>query len=326
MNFSKDLNSPALEQIKKAYEGIRKYAHRTPLMSSRNINSITGANIIFKCENFQRGGAFKIRGALNAVYSNLDEHRRYGITTHSSGNHAQAVAIAGSMAGIKVHLVMPETSPKVKINAVRSYGAEIEFCKPTLKDRERTMDRLIADNGYKPIHAYNDIRVITGQATASLEFFEQLDCELDYLITPVGGGGLLSGTCLTSSYVSPDTKIIGAEPEMANDAYLSFKRKQFVPAKSPKTIADGLRTSLGSLTFPVILDKASDILVTGENSIIDSMKLIWERMKIVIEPSSAVALAVIIDNPGMFKNKNTGVIITGGNVDLMNLPWIDKKQ
>ena len=322
MNYLKDIELPCIEKINEAYEGIRKFAHKTPLMSSQHINTITGSNIIFKCENFQKGGAFKIRGALNAVFSNLSEHRKYGITTHSSGNHAQAVAIAGTMANIKVHLVMPETAPKVKVDAVKSYGAKIQFCKPTLEDRELTMDRLIDKFGYKPIHAYNDIRVITGQATAALEFFSQSDSGLDYLVTPVGGGGLLSGTCITCRHISPQTKVIGAEPEMANDAYLSFRSKQFVPSVSPNTIADGLKTSLGSLTFPIILEMTSDILLASENAIISAMKLIWERMKIIVEPSAAVTLAVILNNPEVFKNKTTGVILSGGNVDLMKLPWI----
>lgn len=322
MNPLLEFELPGIDSIKKAYENIRKFAHRTPVMSSRQIDMITGSNIIFKCENFQKGGAFKIRGALNAVFSNPDEHKKFGITTHSSGNHAQAVAIAGKLANIKVHLVMPQTAPKVKIDAVRSYGAEIEFCKPTLKDREVTMDKLIDLYGYKPIHAYNDLRVITGQATASLEFYDQLEEKPDFLVSPVGGGGLLSGTCLTTSYIFPDTKVIGAEPEMANDAYLSFKSREFVPSVSPNTIADGLKTSLGSFTFPIILNKAHDIITTSEDTIIKAMKLIWERMKIIVEPSAAVGLAVVLDNPEIFKNKTTGIILSGGNVDLMRLPWV----
>ncbi len=325
MSCLKNTEVPGIGQIKKAYEQIRKYVHQTPLMTSRYINSIAGANIIFKCENFQKGGAFKIRGALNAVFSNLKEYKKYGITTHSSGNHAQAVAIAGLMSDIKVHVVMPENAPEVKTEAVKSYKSIITFCKPTLKDREETMERLIAEYGYKPIHSYNDINVITGQASASLELFNQLDHKIDYLVTPVGGGGLLSGTCLVCSYISPHTKVIGAEPETANDAYLSFKKKQFVPSVAPKTIADGLRTSLGSLTFPIIIEKASDIILTKEASIINAMKLIWERMKIVVEPSSAVALAAIFDNQEIFRNKTIGVILTGGNVDLKKLPWLNSK-
>lgn len=321
MNTKINFKLPDIDNIKNAHEIIREHAHLTPVMRSLQINSITGSDIIFKCENFQKGGAFKIRGALNAVFSDISEHRKYGITTHSSGNHAQAIAIAGSMAGIKVHLVMPETAPKVKVDAVRGYGAEIEFCKPTLQDREDTMEKLIDKYGYKPVHAYNDIRVITGQATASLEFLNQIDYSLDYLVTPVGGGGILSGTCITSNHLSPGTKVIGAEPEMANDAFLSFQSKKFVPSVSPNTIADGLKTSLGSLTFPIIINKVHNILTTTEETIIKAMKLIWERMKIVVEPSAAVGLAVLLDNPEMFKDKKTGIILTGGNVDLMKLPW-----
>ncbi len=319
MNSFKGTEIPDIKQIKKAYEHIRKHIHQTPLMSSHQINSLLNTSIIFKCENFQKAGAFKIRGALYAVFSNIDEHKSYGITTHSSGNHAQAVALAGSMANIKVHVVMPETAPKVKTEAVKSYGGIITFCKPTLKDREKTMEKLIAQYGYKPIHSYNDTRVITGQATTSLEFLDQLEGKPDYIVAPVGGGGLLSGICITCSHISPDTKVIGAEPEMADDAYLSFKSKQFVPSVAPKTIADGLRTSLGSITMPIILEKASDILLTKETTIIRAMKLIWERMKIVVEPSAAVALAAILDNPEIFENKTTGVILTGGNIDLDNL-------
>jgi len=319
MKYPEKTDLPGIKQIKKAYRQIREHIHQTPLMSSKFINSLSGSDIVFKCENFQKGGAFKIRGALYNVFSNLKEHQKYGITTHSSGNHAQAVALAGSMAGIKVHVVMPENAPEVKTEAVRSYGGIITFCKPTLKDREKTMDELIAEYGYKPIHAYNDIRTITGQGTVSLEILEQLNYKPDYLITPVGGGGLLSGTSLTCGYISPGTKVIGSEPANANDAYLSFRKKQFVPSVSPNTIADGLKTSLGSLTFPIIIDKVADIMIVSEDSIINAMKLIWERMKIIVEPSAAVGLAVVLDNPEVFKDKTVSIVLTGGNVDLKGL-------
>ncbi len=325
MTNLKNIELPGIKEIEKAYKHIQKYSHQTPLMTSQYFNYISGSNIVFKCENFQKGGAFKIRGALNAVFNNLSEHQKTGITTHSSGNHGQAIALAASMNDIKVNIVMPENAPKVKIEAVRSYNAEITFCKPTLKDREETMERLINLYGYKPIHSYNDIRVITGQASASLEMLDQLSYKPDYIVTPIGGGGLISGTCLTRNYVSPKTKVIAAEPLMANDAYLSFKKKEFVPSYSPNTIADGLKTSLGSITYKIVLEMVSDILLANEDSIINTMKLIWERMKIIVEPSSAVALAVILDNKKIFKNKTVAVILTGGNVDLNNLPWLNSK-
>ncbi len=322
MNTEITFKLPTIENINKAYTIISTFAHITPVMKSEQINQITCSDIFFKCENFQKGGAFKIRGAINAVKNNIEDCIKYGITTHSSGNHAQAVAIAGKIFGIKTHIVMPKTASKVKIDAVKSYGANIEFCKPTLEDRESSMERLINQFGYRPIHAYNDIRVITGQATATLEFFNQLKQKPDYIILPVGGGGLLSGAIIASHYLSPETKVIGAEPEMANDAYLSFKSKKFIPSVTPNTIADGLKTSLGSFTFPIIINKVYDILTVSEDNIIKAMRLIWERMKIIIEPSSAVGLAAIMENKSMFRNKKTAVILSGGNIDLMNIPWM----
>ena len=314
---------PKKDDILRVREIIRPYVHRTPVLTSQALNRITGSDLFFKCENFQKGGAFKFRGASHAVMTLSEEEARRGVATHSSGNHAQALALAASMRGIRAHIVMPETAPGIKVAAVRSYGGQITFCRPTLADREATLENIIEETGALEIHPYNDYRIIGGQATAAAELFEE--CEMpDCLITPVGGGGLLGGSILSTRYFSPDTKVYGAEPEQANDAWQSFREKKLIPVNNPQTIADGLRTSLGSRTFPIIRDGATDILTTSEARIIEAMQLIWERMKIIVEPSSAVPLAVILDHPALFSGKKTGVVLSGGNVDLYRLPWSEQ--
>jgi threonine dehydratase len=312
---------PDLQTIFAAAERIRPYIHRTPVLTSLSINKMFGSDIFFKCENFQKVGAFKSRGACNAVFS-LDEASIVkGVATHSSGNHAQALARAALIRGCKAYIVMPETSPKVKSDAVRGYGGEITFCKPTLEVRESTLAEVIRRTGATEIHPYNNYRVIAGQATAAMELFEDTGA-LDIILTPVGGGGLISGTALTTSYLSPSTRVIAAEPAGADDAYRSFTTKTLMPSVNPKTISDGLLTSLGSLTFPIILDKVHKIITVSEESIIVAMQLTWERMKIVIEPSSAVPLAAVMENREYFAGKKVGIILSGGNVSLDKLPWI----
>jgi len=281
---------------------------------------MVGAKLYFKCENLQKAGAFKSRGACNAIFS-LDEIQlRRGVCTHSSGNHAQALARAARLRNARAYIVMPETSPAVKVAGVKSYGGSITFCKPTLAAREETLRHIAEKHGALEIHPYNDLRIICGQATAAMELIEQTD-KLDIIMAPVGGGGLLSGTALATKYFSRGTRIIAGEPEMANDAYRSFHNGVFVPSKNPKTIADGLLTSLGSLTFPIIMEYVDDIVCCSEESIVRAMRLIWERMKIVIEPSSAVPLACILEGKVNVKGKRAGIILSGGNVDMDRLPW-----
>lgn len=311
---------PSAREIREAYELIRPFINHTPVLSSSFLNRLCGAEIYFKCENFQKVGAFKARGATNAVRSLDPSMISKGVATHSSGNHAQALSWAASLAGIKAHIVMPSNSSPVKIAAVRDYGGLITFCEPNLESRESTLSLVQKNTGACEIHPYNNEKIIAGQATAALELLEEIP-GLDILLAPVGGGGLLSGTALSANYFSQGTKVIAAEPEMADDAFRSFKSKNLIPSVNPETIADGLRTSLGSLTFPIILDHVDEIVTVSEEAIIQAMKLVWERMKIIIEPSSAVPVAAILEGKLDIKGKRTGIIISGGNVDLNNLPW-----
>jgi threonine dehydratase len=316
---------PNGESIQKAYETIKPYINVTPVLTSTSTNAKLGTKIFFKCENFQKAGAFKYRGATFALANLENEAALKGVCTHSSGNHAQALALAASTRNINSYVVMPENSPGAKINAVKSYGGKITFCKPTLEARESALRQGQDETGAIFIHPYNDYNIIHGQSTCYFEMLKQIEQAPDYVIVPVGGGGLLSGTLLSAHYFSPKTKVIGAEPMMANDAWQSFRNKEFVPSVNPDTIADGLKTSLGNLTFPIIMDYAYDIITVSENTIKDAMFWVWERMKIVIEPSAAVSLAVIMENNIMFRNKNVAVIFSGGNVDLNHLPWLKKQ-
>lgn len=322
---NKKLMIPDLITIEAAAQRIKPYVHQTPVLTSESLNKILGASLFFKCENFQKAGAFKSRGACNAVFSLPDDAITRGVATHSSGNHAQALARAAGIRGCKAYIVMPESAPRVKVEAVKGYGGEITFCKPTLASREETLRQVVALTGATEVHPYNDYRIIAGQATAALEFFQQTEM-LDIIMTPVGGGGLLSGTALSTRYLSPSTRVIAAEPANADDAFRSFNTKQLQPSIHPNTIADGLLTSLGSLTFPIILDHVQQIITAREESIVKAMKLTWERMKIIIEPSSAVPLAAIMENPEMFQGKKAGVILSGGNVSLHNLPWLHQPR
>lgn len=310
---------PSLENIKEAHRRIKSYVHRTPVMTSTQINRISGAEIFFKCENFQKVGAFKFRGAMNAVLLLKEEEVRE-VITHSSGNHAAALALAAKMAGMKAYVVMPRTAPSVKINAVRDYGAEITFCEPTQKAREEATGILMEKTGARLVHPYDNFNVICGQGTAAVELLEEAG-ELDILIAPVGGGGLLSGTSTAAKGLKSNIKVFGAEPRNADDAYRSFTTGILHPSVSPKTIADGLLTSLSELTFAIIRKNVDNIFTVSEESIIEAMRLIWERMKIIVEPSSAVTLAVVMENPDVFRGKKTGIILSGGNVELSKLPF-----
>jgi len=311
---------PQLKDIKRAHERIKPFIHRTPVLSSSSINRITGASVYFKCENFQKVGAFKFRGATNAVLLLDSRFKKSGVATHSSGNHAAALALAAKNIDIKAYVVMPYTAPKIKKKAVKSYGAEITFCEPTLAARESTLNEVIEKTGAKFIHPYNNKNIIAGQGTAALEFLNEL-VDLDIIMAPVGGGGLMSGTAIAAKGINSKIKVIAAEPKNADDAYRSFKSGHLIPSENPNTIADGLLTSLGDLTFKIISEKVDDIVTVSENSIIEAMRLIWERMKIIIEPSSAVPLAALLEHKQLFSGKRVGIILSGGNVDLNQLPF-----
>ena len=278
------------------------------------------AELFFKCENFQKAGAFKIRGATNAVFVLSNKEAMKGVATHSSGNHAAALALAAHWRGIKAYVVMPNNAPQIKQAAVADYGAKIILCQPTLKAREERLAEVVDHTGAAFIHPYNDYRVIAGQGTAALELCEEIP-NLDIIMTPVGGGGLLSGTAITVSAISPKTQIIAAEPEGADDAYRSFHAGRIIPSVNPDTIADGLLTSLGSLTFPIIKRYVNDIVTVTEDAIVHAMRTIWERMKIIVEPSAAVPLGAALTKRIPVSGKRIGIILSGGNVDVANLPW-----
>ncbi|MFD2532685.1 threonine ammonia-lyase [Gracilimonas halophila] len=314
------LTTPTFDDIKQAHKRISEHAHRTPVLNSKQVDQKTGGRIFFKCENFQKVGAFKFRGASNAIFSLSEEDAKNGVATHSSGNHAQAVALAAKMRGIPAYVVMPENAPKVKVKAVQNYGAEITFCKSTLEARESTLEQVVEKTGATFIHPYDDARIIAGQGTSALELLEDHP-DLDIIITPVGGGGLLSGTALAAKSIKPGIIVIGAEPANADDAYRSFKSGELIPVKNPDTIADGLRTSLGKLPFSIITEHVDDIVTVPEESIIEAMRYVWERLNMIIEASCAVPVAAVFDGKVDVKGKKVGIIITGGNVDLDNLPW-----
>lgn len=314
------MNLPVYADVVKAHEIVQKYAHRTPVLSSSGINKMVGAELYFKCENFQKVGAFKFRGACNAVFSLSEVEGAHGVGTHSSGNHAAALALAASMRGIAAHIVMPINAPEIKKKAVAGYGASITFCKPTLEARESTLAAIIAETGATEIHPYNNFNVIAGQGTAAKELIEDKG-KFDIILAPVGGGGLLSGTAIAAKHLLTACRVIAAEPAGADDAFRSFQTKTRVPSVEPKTIADGLLTSLGERNFAIILDKVDDIVTVSEENIIAAMRLIWERMKIIVEPSSAVPLAAILEKKIDVQNKKVGIILSGGNLDLGNLPF-----
>lgn len=306
------------KDIIEAHERIKPFIHRTPVLTSKTINKITGAELFFKCENFQKIGAFKIRGGMNAVLTLSKEKLQKGIATHSSGNHAQAIAFAAKEVGTNAYIIMPDNSPKVKVAAVRDYGAEIFFCEPNQQAREKLLNEIVERTGAEFIHPYNDYRVIAGQATCAKELIEDYP-NLDCIIAPVGGGGLLSGTSLSAHYFSSHCNVYAGEPEGAADAVLSFKSDKIEKAPFVKTIADGLLTTLGDKTFPIIKQYVKDILTVSDEEIIAAMKLVYERMKVVVEPSGVVPLAAVLKNKKVFTGKKIGVIFSGGNVDFSKL-------
>lgn len=311
---------PTFEDVRGAMDRIRPFVHRTPVLTSRQLNGVTGADLFFKCENLQRVGAFKIRGATNAVMSLGDEEAKRGVATHSSGNHAAALAQAARWRGIRAQVVMPETSPKVKVEAVRGYGAEVTFCEPTLEARESTLSDLVQQSGATFIHPYNDPRVIAGQGTAAMELLTQAG-PMNMVIVPVGGGGLASGTCLAARGLSPKTLVVGGEPAGADDAARSLEAGELIPSVDPDTVADGLLTSLGARTFAILTEHIHSIRRVDDAAILRAMRLIWERMKLVVEPSAAVPLAVALTHPDLVRGKRIGLVLSGGNVNLDRLPW-----
>ncbi|MGQ7867900.1 pyridoxal-phosphate dependent enzyme [Sunxiuqinia sp. sy24] len=311
---------PDYTDVVQAHERIRSLVHRTPVLTSCSLNAITGAQLFFKCENLQKVGAFKFRGACNAVFSLSDEQVASGVCTHSSGNHAAALALAARMRGVPAYIVMPRNAPSIKKKAVEGYGAQITFCEPTLASRESTLAEIAAKTGATEIHPYNNFEVIAGQGTAAKELLEETG-PLDILLCPIGGGGLLSGTSIAGRELNPKGLVIAAEPEGADDAYRSFHANKLIPSVNPKTIADGLLTSVGEMNFSIIQRKTDEIVTVSERGIVQAMRMIWERMKIIVEPSSAVPLAAILENKVVVTNKTVGIILSGGNVDLDNLPF-----
>jgi len=311
-----------IEHMREAHERIKPYINRTPVLQSQYLNDLTGADIYFKCENFQEAGAFKVRGACNAVFGLTEEQAKNGVCTHSSGNHALSLSYAAGRRGIPCNVVMPHTAPQAKKDAVIRYGGTITECEPSTTSREAVFAEVQARTGGEFVHPYNDPRVIAGQATCSAELLEQVDANLDAVVAPIGGGGMISGTCLTISNLAPNTKIYAAEPEQADDAYRSFKSGHIIADDAPVTIADGLKVPLKENTWHFVSRFVTDIHTASEQEIIDAMKITWKYLRIVMEPSCAVPLATILKNPDVFKGKRVGVIITGGNVDLDKLPWL----
>ena len=308
------------EALKQCAERIKPYVHRTPVLSSTLLNQLSGIQLYFKCENFQRMGAFKMRGAANAILRLTPAQRAKGVVTHSSGNFAQAVSLAARSLGVKAYIVMPENAPSVKKEAVRTYGGEIIECSPTIKARETNAAKIEKEKGASFLHPSNDLDVILGQGTAALELLEDYP-GLDYLITPVGGGGLLAGSALSAHFFGHGCKVFGGEPMEVDDAFRSLQSGKIEFNNSTNTIADGLRTHLGEVNFPIIQEYVDRIIRVEEVEIIEAMRLIWERMKIIIEPSSAVAFAALLKEKEEFQDKKVGIIISGGNVDLGKLPF-----
>ncbi|GAA0298767.1 pyridoxal-phosphate dependent enzyme [Rhodovulum strictum] len=312
---------PTYDDVVAAHARIAPHIHRTPVLTSSYFNELTGAELFFKCENFQKAGAFKVRGACNAVFGLDDETAQKGVATHSSGNHALSLSYAAGRRGIPCHVVMPRTAPQAKKDAVRGYGGSITECEPSTSSREAVFAEVQARTGAEFVHPYNDWRVIAGQGTCARELNEQVP-GLDAVIAPIGGGGMVSGTCLTLSTIAPGIRIYAAEPEQADDACRSFKAGHIIADDAPETVADGLKVPLKELTWHFVSNHVTDILTASEQEIIDAMKLTWQRMKIVMEASCAVPLATILKNRDVFAGRRVGVIITGGNVDLDKLPWI----
>ena len=311
---------PVLQDVQNTSKQIAPFVHRTPVLTSQSVNSIIDGEVFFKCENFQKTGSFKMRGASNAVLSLSEEESKRGVVTVSSGNHGAALACAAKLNGMKSHIVTPKNTQQVKIDAMKGYGANLIYCEPSVESRESTFINIQEKTGAIPIHPYNDYRVITGAGTVALEIIDEVK-DLDFILVPIGGGGLISGTGVVVSSLRPNTKLLGVEPESADDALRSIKSGEIVPSDYPPTIADGLRSSLGEKTFPMIKKFVSAIHTVSEKEIISSMRFVWERMKMIVEPSSAVTMAAVLNNPASFRGKKTGVIFSGGNIDLSYLPW-----
>jgi threonine dehydratase len=312
---------PTYDDVLAAHARIAPHIHRTPILTSSYLDALTGASLFFKCENFQKAGAFKVRGASNAVFGLSDADAARGVATHSSGNHALSLSYAAGRRGIPCAVVMPRTAPQAKKDAVRGYGGTITECDPSTTSREDVFARVQAQTGADFVHPYNDPRVIAGQATCSRELMDQVE-GLEQVIAPIGGGGMISGTCLTLSAIAPKVQIFAAEPEQADDAFRSLRAGHIIADDAPDTVADGLKVPLKDLTWHFVKSHVTDILTASEQEIIDAMRLTWARMKIVIEPSCAVPLATILKNADVFRGRRVGVIITGGNVDLDKLPWM----
>ena len=315
------LSVPTYEDVVEAHARIAPHIHRTPVLTSSFLNELTGAELFFKCENFQKAGAFKVRGASNAVFGLRDDQLERGVATHSSGNHALSLSYAAGRRGIPCTVVMPRTAPQAKKDAVRGYGGVIVECEPSTSSREAVFAEVQARTGADFVHPYNDPRVISGQGTCSRELMEQVE-GLDAVVAPIGGGGMISGTCLTLSSIAPGVEIFAAEPVNADDAARSFRAGHIIADDAPDTVADGLKVPLKELTWHFLRSYATDVLTATEEEIVEAMKLHWKRMKIVIEASCSVPLAVILKNPDRFRGKRVGVILTGGNVDLDKLPWM----
>ena len=312
----------SIDDVRSAAERIKGVGHRTPVLTSKTLDQLAGRKLFFKCENFQKVGAFKFRGGWNAVSMLSNNEAKKGVCTHSSGNHAQAVAYSAQKRGIPAYIVMPDNSPDVKLNAVKGYGANVTLCEPTLEARRTTLDEIAKKTGAAVIHPFNNPNVIAGQGTAALELIEEIGA-LDAVIAPIGGGGLMSGTCITTRSLLPKAKLFGAEPKGADDAYRSLKEGKMLPQENPNTICDGLLTSMGENTWNILKDHLNDIYTVSDDEVIKAMKLIWERMKIIIEPSCATPVAVVMGTE--FKQlkgiEKIGIILTGGNIDLSKLPF-----
>ena len=311
---------PSKQIVIEAGNRVAPFVHRTPVLTSRLLNEMAGAEVFFKCENLQKMGAFKMRGAINAIQQLSEAQKKAGVVTHSSGNFGQALALAAKNLGVNAYIVMPSSAPAVKIEAVKSYGGLVTITEPTLEAREKSAANIVAEKGAVFLHPSNDLNVIVGQGTAALELLQDQP-GLEYIMSPVGGGGLIAGTALAAHYLGNNCRVIGAEPMEVDDAYRAFKSGKIEYNTSTDTIADGLKTNLGDINFPIIMELVSDIIRVEEGEIVNAMKLIWERMKLVIEPSSAVPFAALLKEREKFKNKKVGIILSGGNVELSNLPF-----
>ncbi|MEM8547467.1 MAG: pyridoxal-phosphate dependent enzyme [Pseudomonadota bacterium] len=320
--MSEPLREPTLKDIHAAADRIADIVHRTPVISSTLLDQLVGGQLLFKCENLQKVGAFKARGASNAVFSLSDEVAQQGVVTHSSGNHGAALAMAAASRGIQAHVVMPSNAPTVKKAAIEGYGAAIYECTPTVQAREDLLAQVLADTGAHEVHPYHDARVIAGQGTVGLELLEQAE-QLDAVVVPVGGGGLLAGVALAVKSVNPSIEVIAAEPAGADDAFRSFGTGTLIPQTKPETIADGLLTSLGEMNFEIIKRHVDTIVTVSEANIVEAMRLQWTRLKSLVEPSGAVTFAAALEHPERFRQRRVAVVISGGNVDLDKLPWVE---